>query len=56
MDGERKPRAFRVPRAAEPDRMATAPIADPDRPGHDELAALRAIVEPRAPRLPCDCR
>ena len=56
MDGERKPQARRVPRAAEPDRMATAPIADPDRPGHDELAALRAIVEPRAPRLPCDCR
>jgi hypothetical protein len=34
MDGEREPEASRVPRAAEPDRI-----------GHDELAARKAIVE-----------
>jgi PAS domain S-box-containing protein len=45
MEGERKPQASRVPRAAVPDWAATVTTADPDRPGHDELAALRAIVE-----------
>ena len=45
MDGERKPRATRVPRASEPGGMATATIGDPERVDHDELAALKAIVE-----------
>jgi hypothetical protein len=45
MDGERNPRACRVPPAAELDGLATSPIAAPDRPEHDELATLRAIVE-----------
>jgi PAS domain S-box-containing protein len=45
MDGERKPRACRVSRAAEPDELATSTIGAPDRPQHDDVAALRAIVE-----------
>jgi hypothetical protein len=45
MDGERKPGACRVPRAAEPDGLATSTNGAPGRPEHDELAALRAIVE-----------
>jgi hypothetical protein len=45
MDGERKPRACRVPRAAEPNGLATSTIGDPGRPDFDELAALKAIVE-----------
>jgi GAF domain-containing protein len=45
MDGERKPQAPPVPRAFRPDRVATSTIADPSPREHDELAALRAIVE-----------
>jgi PAS domain S-box-containing protein len=45
MDGERKPRACRVPRAAESNGLATSAVGDPGPPEHDELAALRAIVE-----------
>ena len=45
MDGDRKPRASPVPRAAEPGGPATATIEDPDRLDRDELAALKAIVE-----------
>jgi PAS domain S-box-containing protein len=45
MDGEGKPLASRVPRAFRPDRVRTSTTVDPGRPDHDELAALKAIVE-----------
>jgi hypothetical protein len=45
MEGESKPRVSCVPRAAEADRMATATRGEPDGLEHDELAALKAIVE-----------